>query len=264
MLAVERQNMILNYLEENQIATTKKLSEQTGASLATLRRDLNYMNQQGLLKKTHGGAQALPAAALDASAASIGSIAPVKTDPFLLYKDMIAKRAAEFICPNDIVFIGAGLTCNLLCKYINESHKQNITVVTTNITAVLELASNPDISTLLLGGNVHAGTNHIETLDEYTVASLEKLYFDKVFFTVDGIDLDYGYSIINRAQLPLYHHLLRNSKSCYLLASEGKYDKRTFTHLGSLDAIPNIIANSSIEKRYLSYYNEHNINIYTT
>ena len=60
MLAVKRQQIILEYLNNHKTATTKLLSELTGASLATLRRDLNHMAQQGLLKKTHGGAQAVP------------------------------------------------------------------------------------------------------------------------------------------------------------------------------------------------------------
>lgn len=51
MLASEREKMILEYLNTNEIATTKFLCELTGASIATIRRDLNQMDQRGLLKK---------------------------------------------------------------------------------------------------------------------------------------------------------------------------------------------------------------------
>lgn len=256
MLASEREKMILEYLASHDIVTAKYLCELTGASIATIRRDLNLLEQRGLLKKTHGGAQ---------------SIAPKvynrylnpspDYDSYLDSKEMIAKKASDFISSGDIIFVGAGMTCNLLCKYIAE--KENITVVTTNVTAVMELVANPNISILLLGGNVHTGKNHIETLDEYTVQALDKLYFDKVFFTVDGIDLNTGYSIISRAQLPLYNHLISNSKLIYLLADEGKFDKRTFTHLCSLDGIPNIITTPNIPSEYLSYYKEYRIGVFT-
>lgn len=256
MLASEREKIILRYLNSNEIATTKFLCELTGASIATIRRDLNLMDQHGLLKKTHGGAQSI------APKSCLGYPSPsLAFDAFFKSKEQIAKKAAEFISSGDIIFIGAGMTCNLLSKYINE--KENITVVTTNLTAVMELVPNPNISILLLGGNVHLGTNHIETLDEYTVQALDKLYFDKVFFTVDGIELNNGYSIISRAQLPLYNHLILNSKLIYLLADEGKFDKRTFTHLCNLDEIPNIITNSSTDPRYISYYKEHEIGVFT-
>lgn len=259
MLAIERHQMILDYLNAHITASTAELSRLTGASLATLRRDLNHLAKQGLLIKTHGGAQALQPEPGSYSAASFHP----EADQFLSYKDAIARKAASLISTNDIIFIGAGMTCNLLCKYINQSSAENLTVVTTNVTAVIELAQNPNISTLLLGGNIHPGTNHIETLDEYTIASLEKLYFDKTFITVDGIDLTYGYSIINRAQLPLYNHLLHNSKEIYLLANEGKFDKRTFTYFCDLNQIPNVIANAVMEQKYLDYYKENGINVIT-
>lgn len=259
MLALERHKVILNYLNEYKIATTKHLSELTDASLATLRRDLNTLEQQGLLIKTHGGAQSISSPPPAQGHASLTS----DSDPSLLAKDSISKKASEFVNSNDIIFVGAGMTCNLLCKYINDNQIENITVVTTNITAVVELASNPHISVLVLGGNIHVGTNHIETLDEYTVHTLEKLYFDKVFFTVDGVDLNFGYSIINRAQLPLYKHLIENSRQVYLLVNAEKFDKRTFSHLGNLDIIPNVITNASIGRNYLDYYEEHGINLFT-
>lgn len=260
MLALERQKYIIDYLNSNKIASTKELSELTNASLATLRRDINTLEKKGLLIKTHGGAQSV------SSTPIIGQNCNIYTenhDSSLIDKDLIAQKASEFINSNDIIFIGAGMTCNLLCKYINKSQKENITVVTTNITAVIELASNPNISVLVLGGNIHVGSDHIETLDEYTVQTLEKLYFDKVFFTVDGVDLNYGYSIINRAQLPLYNHLIENSQQVYLLVNTLKFDKRTFTHLCSLDIIQNIILNSSVRQEYFDYYKEQHINVFS-
>lgn len=80
---------------------------------------------------------------------------------------------------------------------------------------------------------------------------------------MDGIELNNGYSIISRAQLPLYNHLISNSKLIYLLADEGKFDKRTFTHLCNLDEIPNIITNATTDQKYISYYKEHEIGVFT-
>lgn len=262
MLALERQKIILDYLASNEIATTKCLSELTHASLATLRRDLNTLNRQGLLKKTHGGAQYLPLDSVQRPPDS-HTQQVLDFDPFLAYKDAIAQKAIEFIHPNDTVFIGAGMTCNLLCRYLKQSDIENITVVTTNITASMELVSNPKIATLLLGGTVHRGTNHVETLDEYTLQSLKALYFDNAFFTVDGVDLNYGYSIANRAQIPLYHYLIQNSGTVYLLANDGKFNKRAFSYLCDLNKVSNVITNASVSQSYLAYYRANSIKVYT-
>ena len=56
MLQLERQKHILKYLEENRKATTNELSEMLGVSATTIRTDLNQMDKEKLLTKTHGGA----------------------------------------------------------------------------------------------------------------------------------------------------------------------------------------------------------------
>lgn len=273
MLAVEREKKILDYLSENHVATTQSLCDLTDASLATIRRDLNTLSERGLLLRTHGGAQVISHTETPAAVSSVSggndvisglTLPDYINTPQYQYKNAIAAKAVDFIHSNDIVFIGAGVTCTLLCRHLNNSNRKNVTVVTTNITGVLELARNPRITTFLLGGTVHRVTNHIETLDDYTLQSLSKLFFDKAFFTVDGIDLYNGYSIINHAQLQLFHYLLENTSKIYMLASEGKYDKRTFTYLCDLDAIPYVIANECIRDEYRNYYQTHGVTLYTT
>lgn len=256
MLATEREIKILDYLRDHGSATTNYLSEYTGASLATIRRDLNSMDRRGLLHKTHGGAVRKNDSSVADKLNDVHNI-----DPYYKEKDQIAQTAADLIESGDIIFLGSGKTCTLLAKYIKQKH--NITIVTTNVDAVLELHQCPNISMLLLGGDVHVGSNYIETLGEYTFDMLNKLFLDKVFITVNGIDLESGYSILSRLQLPLYNHLLKNSKSFYLLADSSKFDKRTFAQLWDIGAIPNIITNPETPHRYFDYYQKNDIRVYT-
>lgn len=265
MLATERKKIILNHLNQYQTATTQALCDLTGASLATTRRDLAQLEKNGFLHRTHGGAQKLEPSTIDEQADSNYSqvFASIKmADDQFECKNAIAQKSIDLINSNDILFVGAGFTGSLLCRHLNKSDKKGITVVTTNITGALELASNHDIGVFLLGGNIHLGSNHIETLDESIIQNLRKLYFDKLFFTIDGADLEYGYSITNRAQLPLYNYLLQNVKDIYMLLNESKYDKRAFTHLCSLDSIPNVITNRNAPAQYIQYFKEHNVNVY--
>ena len=267
MLATERKKLILDYLDQNHTATTQALCNLTGASLATTRRDLSQLEEDGLLQRTHGGAQKLDRSVVNEQDASnyfqVFSSIKMADDQFEC-KNAIAHKSIELIHSGDILFVGAGFTGSLLCRHLNKSGKKGITVVTTNITGALELASNRDISVFLLGGNVHLGSNHIETLDESTIQNLRKLYFDKLFFTIDGADLEYGYSITNRAQLPLYNYLLKNIKDIYMLINESKFNKRAFTHLCSLDSIPNVITNRNAPTQYIEYFKKHDVNVYFT
>lgn len=254
MISSEREQIILDYLEKHQIVSTIDLCEPTGASIATVRRDLNSLHKRGLLIKTHGGAKKLPESIATAFLPNAG-----QEDPYLEDKDAIAKAAAALIHPGDIIFLGAGKTCTLIAHYIRE--KENITIVTTNLNVVFELSSSNN-SMLLLGGDIHVGSNYIETLGDYTLEKMKGLYLDKVFFTVNGADIENGYSIVSRSQLPLYHYLMENCKASYLLINSAKFNHRAFTHLCQLNEIPNIIANPDIPLPYQQYYMNHKINIF--
>lgn len=254
MLPSEREQVILDYLAKHQTVSTARLCEVTGVSIATVRRDLNSLHRRGLLEKTHGGARYLPP-----PTAAVPPALPHQNDPAFADKDAIARTAAGFIYPGDIVFLGAGKTCTLIAHHIRE--KKNITIVTTNLNVVFELASSGN-SMLLLGGDIHVGSNYVETLGEYTLEEMHGLYFDKVFFTVNGVDMVNGYSIVSRSQLPLYHYLLKNCKSPYVVVNSAKFHHRAFTQLCSLQEIPHVILNPQTPSVYLDYYQEHHITVH--
>lgn len=253
MLSSEREQIILEYLDKHQIVSTADLCGLTDASIATVRRDLNSLSKRNLIIKTHGGAKRLPQASPAQLFLDAGG-----DDPLYEEKEAIARAAAQYIHPGDIIFLGAGKTCTLIARHIRE--KENITIVTTNLNLVFELsASNNHM--LLLGGDIHVGSNYIETLGEYTLEEMNKLYFDKVFFTVNGVDLENGYSIVSRSQLPLYHYLIKNCKDSYLVADSGKFGKRAFTSLCSLTEISNVIISRKTPEPYITYYKEHHIGL---
>jgi len=263
IFVLEREQIILDYLEEHEIATTSFLCELVGVSISTIRRDLNSMNERGLIIKTHGGAKKIannkPTATPNLSMFNtrLDNLS-IKDDLYINEKKEIAKLASSLILPGDVIFLGSGLTCAFLAKEIK--HLSNLTVVTTSIDIVNELA--PHIPLILLGGDIVVGKNHIETLGDYTIEILNTMFFDKSFFTVDGIDFEFGYSIKNRKQIPLYDYLTTHCKTSYLLADYSKFNKQTFAHLFDLNGVNNIIVDDKAPKEYLNKFKENNINTY--
>jgi len=116
---------------------------------------------------------------------------------------------------------------------------------------------------VLLGGDIHVGSGFVETLDDYSVYLLRNLYFNKVFITVNGVDLQYGYSINSRLQVPLYSHLMSNTQEFYLLVDSSKFNKRAFAMLCDVQKIRNIVTCSDTDPIYLDFYKESGIVVYT-
>ena len=121
-------------------------------------------------------------------------------------------------------------------------------------TAVLELAECPNASVTLLGGDVHAGKNYIETLDPDISHVLRGFYFDKVFITVDGIDLERGYTVNNKNQIGLYTQLARMTRRFYILADSAKYDRRAFASVFPPEKTCRMITTSGAPQKYLDFY----------
>lgn len=249
-----RQELILNLIEKQGRADLGELMEVTGASPATIRRDLSELEKKGFLQRCRGGASAPEKGRRMAGYVSL-------PDPFMTEKEVIARRAVEEIRTGDHVFVGAGMTGNLLCRFLRDTETENVTVVTSSVTAVLELASDPRFSIILLGGRIHAGSNHVETLDEFTVENLSQFYFNKAFFTVDGAELEYGYSIQNRSELILYRYILRHSEKVYLMLGSSKIRVKTFTRFARLEEIPHVISDEGLSEEYRRCYEESGVEL---
>ena len=106
----------------------------------------------------------------------------------------------------------------------------------------------------LLGGDVHAGKNYIETLDPDISHVLRGFYFDKVFITVDGIDLERGYTVNNKNQIGLYTQLARMTRRFYILADSAKYDRRAFASAFPPEKTCRMITTSGAPQKYLDFY----------
>lgn len=254
---LERKKIILTHLKQSQTANVHQICQLTGASPATIRRDFIQMEREGLLTRNHGSVQLTGCSVLPANTSDDFA------DPVDCEKAKIALHAASLIENNDCIFIGAGRTCSLLASYIKSS--KYVTVVTTSITAALELVNSPNISTTLLGGDIFAGNNFVETVctDRELDSWIGNLFFDKVFITVDGVHFDGGYSIRYRRQIPLYRHLLSCSSAFYTLIDSTKFHKHSFVPVFDMEQLKTIVTTDQVPQDFVEYYQLHNIQLIT-
>ena len=125
MLAQERFERILEILREKQSVTVVELTEKLNTSESTIRRDLTELNRQGLLIKVHGGATAIK------SVLSREEEVITKSKKHQEEKRKIAKYAASLINKEDIVYLDAGTTTEMMLDYLRE---YDVIYVTNGIT----------------------------------------------------------------------------------------------------------------------------------
>lgn len=249
----DREKKILELLNEHGAVAMAEICELTGASVATVRRDFEEIQNKGLAHRTHGGLK-LPEKKPEHRRYVNGTEIADEIDK---EKMLIAREAAAQVHSGESIFIGAGKTCNMFASMIRDVERLN--VVTTSITAVLELAESPNISVTLLGGDVHTGKNYIETLDADINHTLRGYYFDKVFLTVEGVDLERGYTVQDKNRTALYTQLSRMTRRLYMLLDSAKFDRRAFATMFPPEKVCRVISTVNMPQKFADFYSKQGI-----
>lgn len=244
----EREQKILELMQESGSAELSAVCALTGASVATTRRDFETMQEKGLAERTYGGVR-IPQRIAGRRRYFSGTEVKDEIDR---EKQRIAQAAAAQVRPGESIFIGAGKTCNMLAALLTDVER--LTVVTTSISAVMELAESPNVSVTLLGGDVHTGKNYIETLDPDIAHVLRGYYFDKVFLTAEGVDLERGYTVQDKNRSGLYTQLARMTRRLYMLIDSAKFDRYAFATVYPPEKVCRLISTERMPEKFVEFY----------
>ena len=216
MLHKEREQEILNILEmSNGYVSVKYLCEALYASESSIRRDLTALENQGLIKRSYGGAT------LITSHARIGAFSH-RAKLNMEAKRAIAKKAATLINDGDIIFLDQSSTCLFLANEL--LNRSSLTVVTNN-TEILVLLSDTKINVISSGGFLHDG-NRICLLGGDAQRTFENMYADTAFFSTKNVTCDGIISDFSREEILVRDCMIRNAEKKVFLCDSSKYGGR--------------------------------------
>ena len=211
MLTEQRFEKILAILESRGSVTVAELMKDLKSSESTIRRDLNALDEEGLLTKVRGGAISKN------SFATRDDEVKLRRERHTKEKISIGRYAASLIEKNDFVYIDAGTSTDLMLDYIKE---RDAIYVTNAVSHAMRLAGI-GCSVFLLGGEFKHTTEAI--VGEEALLSLEKYNFTKGFFGTNGITLKNGFTTPEVKEAMVKRHAMKYCKECYVLADEYKF-----------------------------------------
>jgi DeoR/GlpR family transcriptional regulator of sugar metabolism len=231
MLSIQRQQNILDYIAEKESVQVKELGEVFNVSLATVRRDLALMEEQGKIKRVHGGA------------VYVG--ADNETEPpvqhrkrhYSKLKDRIGKEAANLVHDGETIIIASGTTAETMVPYL--AGKENLTVITNAINVAYALASYPNINVIVLGGWLRH--SEFSLLGNLTEHALQKLNADKVFYGVFGIDAEQGLTGAFLQEVQTDNAIISIARELIVVADHTKFDQVGPIKFASLDSVSTLI-----------------------
>lgn len=222
MNVVDRWKRINEILDKSDYATVDDLVRSVGASPATIRRDLKAMESEGMLKRFHGGAQAIRRGY--ASALSIDKRLSERREA----KQAIARKAAALIEDNDFVYLDTSSTTYFVPDHLTAS---NVTIITNSVLLLPKLLKQR-VRTYALGGDVDFEGGAI--MGEDTTEKIKTMNFTKAFIGSYGIDLDYGFTTYSMPESELKRRIVERSRRAFVLADSSKFDKSAYYTFGSL------------------------------
>lgn len=211
----KRHESIIKLIKENGSATIPELIEMTKVSGVTIRKDLKFLEDKNLLFCTRGGASLTNPYANDRPIIEKALINPDK-------KQKVAKAALQLINENDSIMIGSGTTVFELAKILQPTRA--LTVITPAIKVTLELNDKSNIEVLQLGGLVRPNSTSVAGVHAEHI--LDNISCGMLFLGVDGIDVDFGFSISNLAEAGLNQKMIKAAQSVVILADSTKFGKR--------------------------------------
>lgn len=230
-MSIDREKQILEILLKEKEVKVRQLAKALFISEPSVRRDLQNLEKQNLIKRTHGGAM------LEESALSKNKI------PFLLReyeqssaKAIIAEKAIDLICDNDVIFLDASTSCYYLIPFLVT--KRNLTVITNGVKALTKLAEY-GINTVSTGGALL--NSCLALVGDEAYKTIEKYNADIAFFSCRGVSESGYLTDISPEENNVRRKMIKHSKKAYLLCATDKFGKSYFHNLCHENDINGII-----------------------
>lgn len=256
MLQLERQKQILDYLEKNRKATTNELSEMLGVSATTIRTDLNQMDKEHLLTKTHGGALYLDTS-INKELTAKAYFFDERALENRAAKEAIADEAVKYVKDHMCIFLDASSTAYTLGMKLTGFTE--LTVITNGINLALSLKDVPGITVILTGGIVTSASSSIEGLLGEDL--LRKIHTDIAFVSARGFSIENGLTDFSIYEADLKRMCIKASSKTIALVDHTKYDTTSISSYASLDDVNLVITDSGLSSHTQEIYEKSGVDI---
>lgn len=194
---------ILTALQQSGRVSVDMLSEQLDVSVVTIRRDLDALEQKGLLQRTHGGAVSMEPLFYEPFRRDRSFMAQVERAAE--EKRRIGRAAAALVTPGETIALTPGTTTTEVIRGLPMNY--NITVVTNTVNVAMELSKRKDVYVFVTGGHLHG--EWFSLVGSAALKSLENMLINTMFIGADGMDATWGASCFNADEAELNSTMMR-------------------------------------------------------
>ena len=249
MFHEERKSKILDSLSKYGKVKVCDLSKCYEVSEVTIRRDLQELEQDELIKRVHGGAILNDNIKFEPTFLE-------KIDKFYDEKESIGMLAASMISDGDTVAIDAGTTTLSIAKHITA---KNITVLTNSVDVAYELAKKRDVEVIVTGGTLRWETRAM--VGPVADNTIKNFKVDKSFIGTNGICINSGLTTPNIIEANTKREMIKIAKLTIVVCDHTKFGAVSFAKIVDLDSVDIIITDNQMSDNLLESFEKKDIKI---
>jgi DeoR family fructose operon transcriptional repressor len=234
MFSDERRSKILAMVSQNLSIAVADLARAFDVSPSTIRRDLQQLEDQGLLKRTHGGA-------LAPALASFEPTLEEKTVQYPEAKATIARLALEYIQPGDTILLDAGTTTLAIAQALNVFP---LTVITNSLAIAAELRLKKEIQVIMPGGELRPITGSL--VGPLAERALGMLHADRLFVGANGVDLVHGITTPNLWEAETKQAMIQAARQVIVVADYSKLGEVSLVKVADWPSIDVLICDQPV------------------
>lgn len=250
MLAIERRNVILARLQSEGKVIVSDLSRDFGVTEETIRRDLEKLDNEGLAKKTYGGAVINQ---------NLNTDVPfnVRKRSNVENKQHIAEKIAGLIQDGDYLMLDASTTAIHVAKSIK--NRKNITLITNSVEILLELSDKEGWNVLSTGGVLKQGS--LSLVGSSAERMIRGYHVDMAVCSSKGIDQQMGVTESNEKDSEIKRAIFATANHKVLAIDSSKFDRISFVRVCDLREVDTIVTDSAPPDQWIEYCKQNNIDL---
>ena len=250
MLNEERRRLILEMVKHDGRVLVGSLAKHFRTSQVTIRKDLDILQAQGQIHRSHGGALPPHNSVLE--------------DPTLREKEklhrkekmLIARAVARMVKEGQVVILDSGTTTTAIARALREF--ESLTVITNAVNIAAEL-SGSSLEVILTGGSLRK--NSFSLVGPIAEETLHRLNADILFLGVDGFDLHYGLSTPNLLEAKVNRAMMDVARVTVAVCDSSKFGRRSLSSIAPVSEIQHLISDRGISKSDLAALKKLNLQV---
>jgi DeoR family transcriptional regulator, fructose operon transcriptional repressor len=244
-LSIERRMEIVKIINMHKLATVAEIVEWIGASPATVRRDLSWLDEQGLIKRTHGGATAIDYSSQALLRGSVPSYEQ-RLNEYMEEKRSIGQCAAGYIHDGETIILDASTTNHYVLPFLVK--KRDLTIITNSLYISNELMTigeaNSSLTVICSGGTLYRRSHSF--IGMVAEQALSQFYVDKAFIGLRGLSVHHGLTSPFQEEIPIKRQMIKCAKEVFILADHTKFNVTSASLIAPVNIVHTLITDIGV------------------